>query len=157
MLYSLSQSGFAPRKLQEVSPNGVPRWAVLVSAAGAVVGVVVQYKLPEGAYLYIIGVSLFGGMLGWAMTLAAHIAMRARMSEADVRGLAFRAPGGAGASWLALLAIVAIMISTWWVPRLRIAIVSGVPYMAVLSVAYWLVRENQKLLPQRARRSTEEK
>jgi len=140
MLYSLSQSGFAPRKLQELSPNGVPRWTVLISAAGAVIGVVVQYKLPEGAYLYIIGTSLFGGMLGWAMTLAAHIAMRRRMSQADVDGLAFRAPGGAAASWVALVAIIVVMLSTWWVPRLRIAIVSGVPYMAVLTVAYLLVR-----------------
>src|SRR5438270_11884947 len=73
MLYSLSQSGFAPRKLQEISANGVPRLSVLVSAGGAVIAVVTQYKLPE-AYLYIIGVSLFGGMLGWVMTLAAHIA-----------------------------------------------------------------------------------
>ena len=156
MLYSLSQSGFAPRKLQELAPNGVPRWAVLASAAGAAVAVVVQYKLPEGAYLYIIGVSLFGGMLGWAMTLAAHIAMRGRMSRLDVDSLAFRAPGGAAASWVALLAITAVMLSTWWVPRLRIAIVSGIPYMAVLTLAYWLVRGNQKLLPRRRQRGTEE-
>ena len=65
-------------------------------------------------------------------------------------------PGGAAASWAALLAITAVMLSTWWVPRLRIAIVSGVPYMAVLTVAYWLVRKNQRHLPQRTRRNTEE-
>ena len=140
MLYSLSQSGFAPRKLQEVAPNGVPRGAVVVSAMGAIVGVVLQYKLPEGAYLYIIGTSLFGGMIGWAMTLAAHIAMRRRMSEEEVRGLAFRAPGGAAASLVAFIAIVVVMVSTWWVPRLRIAIVSGGPYMFVLTLAYFLVR-----------------
>jgi L-asparagine transporter-like permease len=140
MLYSLSLSGFAPRKLQEVAPNGVPQMAVVVSAVGAVVGIVLQYKLPEGAYLYIIGTSLFGGMLGWAMTLAAHISMRRRMSPQEVRGLAFRAPGGAPASWVALLAITTIMISTWWLPRLRIAIVSGVPYMVVLSIAYFLAK-----------------
>jgi L-asparagine transporter-like permease len=126
--------------LQEVSPNGVPRWAVLVSAGGAVIGVVVQYKLPEGAYLYIIGVSLFGGMLGWVMTLAAHISMRRRISEVELEGLAFRAPGGAAVSWVALVAIIVVMLSTWWVPRLRIAIVSGIPYMAVLTLAYLLVR-----------------
>jgi L-asparagine transporter-like permease len=144
MLYSLSQSGFAPRKLQEVSPNGVPRTAVLVSAVGAVIAVVTQYELPEGAYLYIIGVSLFGGMLGWVMTLAAHIAMRRRMSQGEVESLVFRAPGGAAASWLALVAIVVVMLSTWWVPRLRIAIVSGVPYMVVLSGTYLLVRAKNK-------------
>jgi len=140
MLYSLSQSGFAPRRLQQVSPNGVPRAAVLVSAFGAVIAVVTQFELPEGAYLYIIGVSLFGGMLGWVMTLAAHIAMRRRMSQGEVESLVFRAPGGAAASWVALVAIVVVMLSTWWVPRLSIAIVSGVPYMAILSVAYVLVR-----------------
>jgi amino acid transporter, AAT family len=144
MLYSLSQSGFAPRKLQEVAPNGVPQMAVVVSAVGAVVGIVLQYRLPEGAYLYIIGTSLFGGMLGWAMTLAAHISMRGRMSPEEVRGLAFRAPGGAAASCVALLAITAVMISTWWLPRLRIAIVSGGPYLLVLTVAYFAVRKSTR-------------
>src|SRR3954467_5648513 len=144
MLYSLSQSGFAPRMLQEVATNGVPRTAVVVSAAGAIVGVVLQYRLPEGAYLYIIGTSLFGGMIGWAMTLAAHIAMRKQMSEEEVNALAFRAPGGAAASWVALLAIVAVMISTWWVPRLRIAIVSGGPYMVILTLAYFAVRKRSQ-------------
>jgi L-asparagine transporter-like permease len=141
MLYSLSQSGFAPRMLQEVAANGVPRTAVVVSAAGAIVGVVLQYKLPEGAYLYIIGTSLFGGMIGWAMTLAAHIAMRRRMPAEEVNALAFRAPGGATASWIALLAIIAVMVSTWWVPRLRIAIVSGGPYLVILTLAYFAVRK----------------
>jgi proline-specific permease ProY len=80
-------------------------------------------------------------MIGWAMTLAAHIAMRRRMPAEEVNALAFRAPGGATASWIALLAIIAVMVSTWWVPRLRIAIVSGGPYLVILTLAYFAVRK----------------
>jgi len=83
-------------------------------------------------------------MLAWAMTLAAHISMRRRMTPAETAALVLRAPGGATASLLALLAIIAVMISTWWVPRLRIAIVSGGPYMVVLSIAYLFVRSHYR-------------
>src|SRR4051812_49647591 len=58
MLYSLSQSGFAPRMLQEVSPNGVPRTAVLGSAGGAGIAVGAPIEMSGGADPHLIRGSL---------------------------------------------------------------------------------------------------
>src|SRR5262249_21205700 len=67
MLYSLAESGYAPRKLTELSATGSPRWAIMVSASGIIIAMAVQYLVPQNAFLYIIGASLFGGMLAWAI------------------------------------------------------------------------------------------
>jgi L-asparagine transporter-like permease len=143
MLYSLAESGFAPRKLTELTPNGSPRWAILVSASGIFVALLVQYLTPQNAYLYIIGASLFGGMLAWCIALASHIAMRRRLSAEELRELPMRAPGGAAASAIALVAIVVVVVSTWWVPQARITIVSAGPYLVLLSALYFFMKKNK--------------
>lgn len=141
MLYSLAESGFAPAKLAELTDTGSPRWAVLVSASGIFIALLVQYITPQNAYLYIIGASLFGGLLAWCIALASHVAMRRRLSATQIAALPMRAPGGAPASAIALVAIVAIVISTWWVRQSRITMVSAGPYLLLLTAFYLLVRK----------------
>jgi L-asparagine transporter-like permease len=143
MLYSLAESGFAPRKLAELTPNGSPRWAILVSTSGVFVALLVQYVTPQNAYLYIIGASLFGGMLAWCIALASHVAMRRQLSPQQVSALPMRAPGGAIASASALAAIVLVVISTWWVPQSRITIVSAGPYLLLLSAFYFFMKKSR--------------
>jgi amino acid transporter, AAT family len=143
MLYSLAESGFAPAKLTELTATGAPRWAVLVSASGIFIALLVQYVAPQNAYLYILGASLFGGLLAWGIALASHIAMRKRLSSQQVAALPMRAPGGAVASVLALVAIALIVISTWWVPQSRITIVSAGPYLLLLTAFYFLMKKNK--------------
>jgi hypothetical protein len=67
MLFSLARGGFAPAALGQLTAAGAPRNAIAVSATGILVAVAAQTFAPEAAYLYIIGASLFGGMLrgGW--------------------------------------------------------------------------------------------
>jgi len=143
MLYSLAQSGYAPGTLTELSANGVPRKAILVSASGIVIALVVQHFTPQSAFLYIIGASLFGGMLAWCIALASHVAMRRKLSADELARLPMRAPGGATASTLAFAAIVLVVIATWWVPQARITIVSAGPYLLLLSILYLLVKKNR--------------
>lgn len=144
MLYSLAESGYAPAKLTELTSTGSPRWAVLVSASGILVAILVQYLTPQNAYLYIIGASLFGGMLAWVIALASHVSMRRKLSCQEIAALPMRAPGGAPASLLALLAIVAVVLSTWWVPQARITVVSAGPYLLILSIAYYISKASRK-------------
>lgn len=142
MLYSLAKSGYAPRRLAQLSGKGAPRWAILASTTGIFVAIVVQFSAPQNAYLYIIGASLFGGMLAWSIALAAHVVMRRSLERAQIAALPVRAPGGAVASALALVAIVAAVVSTWWVPQTRITVVSGLPYLLILSLFYLVMKKS---------------
>src|SRR5215813_4216585 len=143
MLYSLAESGYAPRKLTELTGNGSPRWAILISASGILIALIVQYLTPQNAYLFIIGASLFGGMLAWVIALAAHVSMRRKLSPEQIAAAPMRAPGGPIASLIALIAIVVTVICTWWSPRSRITILSAAPYLLLLSALYLLLRRKK--------------
>ncbi len=140
MLFSLARSGYAPARLGEVAANGSPRAALLVSTGGIAIAVAAQFWAPEQAYLYIILASLFGGMLAWAIALAAHIAFRRAITAVELAALPMRSPGGAAASWFGLVGVCAVVISTWWVPQTRVTMLAGVPQLILLSLAYVMVR-----------------
>jgi len=143
MLYSLAESGYAPVKLAELSASGSPRNALLVSASGIVIALAVQYVVPQNAFLYLFGASLVGGMLAWCIALASHVAMRRKLSREEIAALPMRAPGGAAMSVVAFAIIVLTVISTWWVPRLRITIVTAAPYLLLLTVFYFVMKKHR--------------
>ena len=138
MLFSLARGGHAPSALGRLTATGSPRNALAVSATGILFAVAAQEFAPEAAYLYIIGASLFGGMLAWWVALAAHVSFRSRLSSGEVSRLPLRSPGGAAASAVGFVVLALAIASTWWVPESRITIVSGGPYLLVLTVAYWI-------------------
>src|SRR5437764_2593173 len=76
MLFSLARSGYAPAALGKLSAAGSPHVALSFSAFGIFVAILLAQYTPQAAYLYILGASLFGGMLAWAITLAAHVSFR---------------------------------------------------------------------------------
>jgi len=136
MLFSLARSGHAAPSLGRLNASGSPRLALLASGLGVPLALITERWMPRSAFLYLIGASLSGGMLAWCVALASHIAFRRRLSPAELSALPMRAPGGATFSAVGFIGIVLAVASTWWVPQSRITIVSGVPYLAILSLAY---------------------
>jgi L-asparagine transporter-like permease len=140
-LFSLARSGHAPRRLGVLNSHGVPMPALMASMVGIVIAIFAQKYAPEQAYLYIIGASLFGGMLAWLISLAAHVRFRRVISREQLAELKLRAPLGAAGSILGFVAITAAIIATAWVPQSRVTVVSAGPYLLILTVAYFLVRK----------------
>jgi L-asparagine transporter-like permease len=147
MLFSLARSGHAVPALGRLNASGSPRLALLVSGIGVPMALISEHWAPRSAFLWLIGASLSGGMLAWCVGLAAHIAFRRRLSPADVAALPMRAPGGAVLSAIGLTGILLAVLSTWWVPQSRITIVSGLPYLALLSLAYLVMRKRRSPQP----------
>jgi amino acid transporter, AAT family len=141
MLFSLARSGHAAPALGRLNASGSPRLALLISGIGVPMALITEHWAPRSAFLWLIGASLSGGMLAWCVGLSAHIAFRRRLSPAEVAALPMRAPGGAVLSAIGLTGILLAVISTWWVPQSRITIVSGLPYLALLSLAYLVMRK----------------
>jgi AAT family amino acid transporter len=143
-IYSLALAGDAPQVFGRTNAEGVPVAAVFISCLGAIAALLVTVLIPSSAYLYIVGIGLCGGMLVWMIGLAAHIRLRRLISAGKVEDSAFRAPGGAVVSAIALLGIFAAMVGTFFLPDLRIAILSGIPYVAVLSIAYLVMKSRKR-------------
>lgn len=138
MLFSLARGGLAPPALGRLTATGSPRNALLVSTLGIAAAMVLERWTPQSAYLYLIGFGLAGGMFSWIAALAAHIAFRRRLTRDDVARLPMRAPGGAAASALALVGVLAVILATWRVPESRVTVISGVALVAALSLFYRL-------------------
>lgn len=149
MLFSLARSGYAPSRMGVLNQHGVPMAAVLVSMLGIVLAIVLQLFTPEGAYLYIIGAALAGGMLAWLVSLLAHVRFRRTVSDAQLKALGLRSPLGAAGSIAGFTAIVAAILLTWRVPQSRITAVSAGPYLLVLTLAYLLTTRKESPVRQK--------
>lgn len=139
MIFSLAQSGYAPKRLCKVNHQGVPIAALLASTMGIVAAILVQFATPN-AFIHIISASLVGGMLAWLVSLAAHVRFRQTLSPEQLASMRLRSPLGSAGSVVGFIAIVAAIVSTAWVPESRVTAESAIPYLLVLTLAYFLAR-----------------
>jgi L-asparagine transporter-like permease len=135
MMFSLARSGYAPSHWGRVSARGTPVTALLVSAGGLALALFASLLAPQSAYVYLFGISLFGGLFAWLVIFVTHIFFRRKRSGWQ--------PLKALSSAVGAAAIVAILLTTWWVEGMRITLIAGVSWLAVLTVAYILVNRQE--------------
>ncbi len=139
MLYSLAQAGHAPRLFARVSKNGVPVAGVAASAAAMLIGVALNYVVPERVFVYVTSVSLIGSLWTWGVILVAHLRYRRATSRDAITHIPYRLPGypySNGAA-LAFLLLVAALLSLQ--ADTRVALYVAPAWFALLALAYRLV------------------
>jgi L-asparagine transporter-like permease len=135
LLFSLSRGGYAPARLGRLSKRGMPVAAVLASSVGMAAALVLSQLFKNTAFVFMIGVAFFGGPFIWIMILLTHLAFRRAASRAEKSILRF-APRGPWSSLFGLIALVAVLISTWWVPSFHIALLAGPPWLIFITLCY---------------------
>jgi len=140
MIFSLSRGGYAPAAFGRVSSRSTPVPALIVSAAGLGLSLLVSFLYPDSAYVYLFGVSLFGGLYAWLIIFITHIYFRPNWTGPK---LPVRMIGYPYTSILGGAAIVAIMATTWFVEGMRVALIAGIPWLGALTIGFVLVRRKQ--------------
>jgi amino acid transporter, AAT family len=140
LLFSLARGGFAPAALGRLNRRGMPVPAVLASSIGLVAALVLSHLFQATAFMFLIGVAFFGGPFIWLMTLATHIAFRRRAAKEN-RAIARIAPLGSAGSLAGIVALLAVLASTWWIPDFHVALLSGPPWLVFLTVCYFIFRK----------------
>jgi amino acid transporter, AAT family len=138
MLFSLARGGWAPASLGRLNAAGSPQLALVASSYGIVVAVVLEMWVPGNAFVYILSGALFGLMLSWLVSLAAHISFRRRMGSDQVNALPMRSPLGVWGSMVGLTLVIAAVLKTWW--DSRVSLLSGASTLLLLTVAYVFLR-----------------
>jgi len=146
LAFSLARGGYVPAALGRLSKKSMPVTAVLASAGGMVAALVLSEYFKDSLFVFMIGLSSFGALFAWLMTLLTHLAFR-RFHERNARPYLRLGPPGPWLSLAGLGGVLAVLISTWWVPGFRITLMAGLPWLAFLTVCYFVSRRARSRNP----------
>ena len=137
-LFSLARGGYAPRWIGRLSPNGTPTVAAVLSGIGVLAAAAVSFFSPL-AYNYLFGIALFGGIFVWIMILVTHLRFRRAHKG---RALLVRMPLFPYAQIAGVILLCAVLLTMgldteFW----NISWIVGMPWLAWLSIAYWIGRK----------------
>ncbi len=139
LAFSLARGGYLPTVLGRLSGKNMPVIAVLASAGGMAAALVLSEYFKESLFVFMIGLSTFGALFAWLMTLVTHLAFR-RFHKRQAKPYLQLGPPGPWASLVGLGGLLAVLVSTWWVPGFRITLMAGIPWLAFLTVCYFVWR-----------------
>jgi amino acid transporter, AAT family len=141
MLYTLALRRQAPRRFGELNSRKVPAAGIHVSAALMLIGVVLNYVVPEEVFTWVTSIALVGTLWTWVMIMLAHKNYRARVQRGQAAGVSYRMPGWPIANWLviAFLLIVTAMLSL--TPGTRVALYVAPLWFALLGFSYRRLRK----------------
>jgi len=138
--FSLARGGYLPAAVGRLNRKEMPAVAVLASAGGMAAALVLSEYFKDSLFVFMIGLSTFGALFAWLMTLLTHLAFR-RFHKRQGRPFLQLGPPGPWASLAGFGAVFGVLVSTWWVPGFRITLLAGVPWLAVLTVCYLVWRK----------------
>ncbi|WP_373358928.1 amino acid permease [Acinetobacter lactucae] len=144
MLFSLSRAGDAPKLFGRISHNGVPINALLLSAVGIGIASIVYTINPSSAFPIMIALSMFGALFTWGSIFVTHMCFRRHMARKGQK-LKFKVPASQLISLLGLIAILSIIVTTWFTNEFKSTLQFGVPLVVVLTFFYYLKRSSTKL------------
>lgn len=139
MLFSLSRGGYAPRPLGGLSERGSPVAAILVSGAFVLIAAAASMFTPN-AYADLFGVALFAAILVWMFVLASHLSFRRRYSGPT---LPMRMPFFPWMQYAGLAMLAGILMTMGLDPTFDVSWLYGVPWVALISLAYFVRRARQ--------------
>ena len=143
MLFSLARGSYAPPLLGSLSERGSPLAAVLTSGACILVAAAVSVFTPN-AYEYLLGVALFAAILVWMIILVSHLSFRRRHAAEQ---LPVRMPLFPWMQYAGLAMLAAILVTMGFDPQLRLSWVYGVPWLILISAAYFIWRARAAAVP----------
>ncbi|CAB3657439.1 MULTISPECIES: amino acid permease [Achromobacter] len=136
MLYGMAQQGQAPRAFGAVSKSGVPWMTVVVMTVALLLGVLLNYLIPEDVFMLIASIATFATVWVWLMILLSQVGMRRKMSAEEVAQLKFPVPFWPIGPALAIVFLVFVIGVLGYFPRTQMALIVGAAWIALLCLAY---------------------
>jgi AAT family amino acid transporter len=139
-LFSLSQDGYAPKALGGVGSNGVPYMALMVSTAGMGAAILLAVLAPSRAFLMLYGIAIAGMFFVYMVILCAHLSFRRVLGPARIAQLPIRLPFSPWAQIVALSALAAIVIGTFYVEGLQYSIAILALFLLAITAFYRVLK-----------------
>jgi amino acid transporter, AAT family len=139
MLWTLARRGQGPRALAALNSHQVPAAGIHASAAVMLLGVVLNYLVPERVFTMVTSVALIGTLWTWGIILVSHANYRRAVAAGRAAAAPFRMPGAPLANWVVLAFLVLVSVMLVRDPDTRVALYVAPVWFALLGVGYaWL-------------------
>ncbi|WP_111895433.1 amino acid permease [Acinetobacter sp. MB5] len=136
MMYGMALKGHAPKVFCKTSKNGAPLMPVVVMTVVLLVGVVLNYLIPENVFEIIASIATFATVYVWLMILLAQMGMRKKLSAEEIKKLDFPVIGWPIAPILATAFMIFVIAMIGYFPDSRPALYVGAAWLALLAVAH---------------------
>ncbi len=139
-LFSLSHDGYVPKAFGDLGRNGVPYIALIASTAGMIAAILMAIFIPGRAFLLLYGVAVAGMFFIWTIILLTHLAFRRSLGKMRTAKLPIHLPFSPYSQIAGLIALIAIVLSTFYVEGLRYSIPGFMPFLLLITVFYWTMK-----------------
>lgn len=138
MMYGLAKQGQAPKIYGQLSENGVPTYAILTMLLVLMLGVVLNYLIPDQLFFIIAAMATFATVWVWLTVLVSQVAMRRKLSKEAVKSLKFPIPFWPIGPIVAIVFMLFIIGLLGYYAPARSALYAGIIWLVLLVVAYYL-------------------
>jgi AAT family amino acid transporter len=148
LLLSLSKNGYAPKFLQKISISGVPKSAIFLTVALSALGTLLNYFVPEKAFLYLTSALTLIGLSVWVAILHTQICFRKKLIDSEVQNLHFKCKFWPYSSYIAALIILLVIGLISFYEETRIGLYVGSTIYIVLILFYYLFGFHRPKVPE---------
>jgi amino acid transporter, AAT family len=142
MLYSLALQRQAPLVFAKLTSQHVPAAGIHASVAVMLIGVVLNYMVPEKVFTWVTSIALIGTLWTWIIIMYAHSKFRQAVRQGRVAAVSYRMPGWPVANWLVILFLLVVAAMLWLDDGTRVALYIAPFWFGLLAVGYhWARRE----------------
>ncbi|MEB3766829.1 amino acid permease [Acinetobacter sp. MD2] len=146
MMYGMALKGHAPKVFCKTSKNGAPLMPVVVMTLVLLIGVVLNYFIPENVFEIIASIATFATVYVWLMILLAQMGMRKKLTADEIKKLDFPVIAWPIAPILATAFMLFIIAMIGYFPDSRPALYVGAIWLLLLTIAYYVwVRPKQAI------------
>ncbi|WP_085528840.1 amino acid permease [Kocuria massiliensis] len=110
ILHSMSMAGSAPKFAQHLTKSGVPYGGILLTAGVALLGVVLNYFVPDEAFEIVLNIASLGIIAGWAAITLAHMKFVQLAKQGKYKRPEYRAPWAPFTNWITLVFLVGVVV-----------------------------------------------
>ena len=141
IVHSMAQAGSAPRFTGKLSASGVPYGGILLTAGVAVLGVGLNFVVPEQAFEIVLNLAALGTMAGWAAISLSHQRYVSLARKGFYNRPTYRAPLAPFTNWLTMffLAGVLVLMAVDY-PVGTFTLASSLVLVPILVIGWFMVR-----------------
>ncbi|WP_437177557.1 amino acid permease [Heyndrickxia camelliae] len=143
MLYTLANEGKAPRMLKHLNDRNVPAPALICSTLVLLVGVLLNYLLPDKVFTLVTSISTICFIWVWGVIIVSHMRYRKLMPD-NAKTNPFKMPLAPFSSWIVLAFFVFVLILLGFAQDTRVALFITPIWFILLVVGYLVMKAAKK-------------